>query len=227
MLYDLHTHTNLSDGKLSVDELAKQAKANMYTAMAITDHVDEYNYQEILLYLLNQCLIASRDHDLVVLAGVELTGIHPSKIAKIAKDARFHGAQIIIVHGETLKEKVAVGTNKAAVECNEIDILAHPGLISNDLAKTAKDNNVHLELSSRQFHSITNGHVARVGLEEGSKLIVNSDTHEKEDLLTIDKARNIAIGSGLNDKEAALALVSNPGLIIKKALEQAPKSSNL
>ena len=56
---------------------------------------------------------------------------------------------------------------------------------------------------------------------------MNSDTHEKEDLLTTEKARNIAIGSGLNDKEAAQALVSNPGLIIKKALEQAPKSSNL
>jgi len=44
-------------------------------------------------------------------------------------EARKLGARLIVVHGETIVEPVAPGTNAAALE-SPIDILAHPGLIS-------------------------------------------------------------------------------------------------
>jgi histidinol phosphatase-like PHP family hydrolase len=226
-MYDLHTHTTLSDGKNTVEELVEQAKINKYTAIAITDHVDEYNYQKVLLYLLRQCSIMPKNNELLVLAGIELTGINPNKIARVAKAARKLGAQIIIVHGETTKESVIPGTNRAAVECEEIDVLAHPGLISNELGKIAKQTGVHLEITARKFHSLTNGHVAKVGLKEGACLIVNSDAHKKEDLLTVDKARKIAISSGLSKAEALKTLVTNPELIIKKTLKKEKMKINL
>ena len=35
----------------------------------------------------------------------------------------------VVVHGETLVEPVEPGTNRAAVSCPEVDILAHPGCL--------------------------------------------------------------------------------------------------
>ena len=56
---------------------------------------------------------------------------------------------LIVVHGETLVEPVAPGTNRAAIEA-DIDILAHPGLITVEEAARARERGVFLELSARK-----------------------------------------------------------------------------
>jgi len=67
--------------------------------------------------------------------------------------------KIIVVHGETITEPVMPGTNKKAL-MSDIDILAHPGLISDDEAELAAEKGIYLEITARKGHSITNGHVA-------------------------------------------------------------------
>ena len=52
-----------------------------------------------------------------------------SLIAPLSCRARALGAQIVLVHGETIVEPVPPGTNHQAIEAG-VDILAHPGLIS-------------------------------------------------------------------------------------------------
>lgn len=65
----------------------------------------------------------------------------PTLIADTANKARALGAKVIIVHGETLVEPVAPGTNRAALEA-DIDIIAHPGLISEEEACRAKERGI-------------------------------------------------------------------------------------
>jgi len=75
-----------------------------------------------------------------VLAGVEITHVPPKLIPKLARMAREAGAEIVVVHGESPVEPVAPLTNLAAVECEDVDILAHPGFITEEEAKLAADN---------------------------------------------------------------------------------------
>jgi hypothetical protein len=65
-----------------------------------------------------------------LLCGIEITHVPPRQIARLAREAKAAGADIVIVHGETPVEPVAPGTNNAACACRDVDVLAHPGIIS-------------------------------------------------------------------------------------------------
>ena len=196
MLIDLHTHTIFSDGKLIPSELARRAVIHGYEAIAITDHADYTNLEQ-LIEVAKKAKYLENEWDIRVLAGVELTHVPPRKIAPLAKKAKELGAEIVVVHGETISEPVASGTNAASVACDYVDILAHPGLISQEDVQTAVENNVYLEITTRNRHNITNGHVARLALEIGATLVVNTDTHAPENLITDENALKIAMGAGL------------------------------
>ena len=107
---------------------------------------------------------------------------------------------MIVIHGETLVEPVAPGTNRAALEA-DIDILAHPGLLTRDEAALAKERGIFLEISARKGHCLANGHVAQLAREVGAQLIVNTDSHAPGDLITRDQAERVARGAGLSDNE--------------------------
>jgi histidinol phosphatase-like PHP family hydrolase len=103
-----------------------------------------------------------------------------------------------VIHGETLVEPVAPGTNRAALEA-DIDILAHPGLLTLEEAALARERGIFLEISARKGHCLANGHVAKTALEVGASLIVNTDAHSPGDLITTQQARRIALGAGLSE----------------------------
>lgn len=200
-LIDLHTHTIFSDGELIPSELVRRAVIHGYKAIALTDHADYTNLEQ-LIEAGQKAKYLESEWDIRVLAGVELTHVPPRKIAPLAKKAKDLGAEIVVVHGETTSEPVAPGTNAAAAACEFVDILAHPGLISEEDAEKAKENNVCLEITARNGHNRTNGHVARIALEVGATLLVNTDTHAPENLITDETALKIAIGAGLNEAQA-------------------------
>ncbi len=121
----------------------------------------------------------------------------------------------MIVHGETIVEPVIEGTNWSAVNCPEVDILAHPGLITVEEAEVANENNIALEISSRRGHCLGNGHVAKMALEVGADLVVDTDTHMPRDLISYEMAYKVALGAGLPDKEIKKALKDNPERILR------------
>lgn len=129
--------------------------------------------------------------------------------------ARRLGAEIIVVHGETIVEPVIPGTNHAAVSCPEVDILAHPGLITVDDAEIARENGVTLEISARKGHCLGNGHVASVAREVGVPVVIDTDTHAPGDLLDYDMARRVGLGAGLDESEVEDTLVKNPRKLLK------------
>ena len=200
-LIDLHTHTIFSDGELLPSELVRRAVIHGYEAIAITDHADYTNLEQ-LIEAAKKAKYLEDDWNIRVLAGVELTHVPSRKIAPLAKKAKDLGAEIVVVHGETIAEPVAAGTNAVSAACEYVDILAHPGLISEEDVQTAAENNVCLEITFRNGHNRTNGHVARLALDVGATLVLNTDAHTPENLITDETALKIAIGAGLTESQA-------------------------
>jgi histidinol phosphatase-like PHP family hydrolase len=153
---------------------------------------------------------------ILAIPGVELTHLPPPAIADAAKRAKDSGAWLVVVHGETITEPVEKGTNRAALECPDVDILAHPGLITEEEAEIAAASGVFLEISARKGHSLTNGHVARMAKLTGAKLLLNSDAHAETDLLTASLARQVALGVGLDDAEIDEILVTNAQALLQR-----------
>lgn len=210
MVYDFHTHTFLSDGVLSPGELIRRAIVNGYKAIAVTDHVGLGDQERILEILVRACEIASRELDIVAIPGVELTHVPQHMIGEAAKQAKSLGAQIVLVHGETIKEPVEEGTNESALNSPDVDVLAHPGFLTTEQASLAAEKGIYLEISARNGHSLTNGHVVRIAKQAGSLLIVNSDAHGPDDLLTDSLAVEIAQGAGLISQDIPQVLAQNP-----------------
>ena len=121
----------------------------------------------------------------------------------------------MVVHGETIVEPVIEGTNWSAVNCPEVDILAHPGLITVEEVEVAKENGIALEISSRKGHCLGNGHVAKLAVEVGADLVLDTDTHMPDDLISYEMAYKVALGAGLRDKEIKKVLTDNPERILR------------
>jgi histidinol phosphatase-like PHP family hydrolase len=215
-LIDLHSHTLFSDGELLPAELIQRAEAMGHHGIALTDHVDQSNLDHVLTRILAVVAELNPHHRVQALAGVELTHLPPGLIAKVAARARELGAQVVVVHGETLVEPVPPGTNLAAIEAG-VDILAHPGLLTAGEARLAAQNGVHLELSARKGHCLGNGLVAALAREHGARLVVNTDAHSPGDLINQAQAERIALGAGVPPEELE-PVFANSRRILDRAL---------
>ena len=215
MVYDFHTHTSLSDGVLSPMELIRRALINNYQAIALTDHASLGELSRIIPEIAQVCALARAYWNILAIPGIELTHVPPQAIAETAKRAKALGACIVVVHGETITEPVEKGTNLAALHSPHVDILAHPGLLSLEEAKLAATNGIFLEISARKGHCLTNGHVASLAQQVGAKLLLGSDVHSEQDLLTLPLADAIIHGAGLDDNACHQILNINPHELIK------------
>ena len=207
-------HSLFSDGELLPSELARRAANLNHEVIAITDHVDYSNVEQIP-QIQKAIDDINANWNIKVVLGAEVTHVPAESIDGVAKKAKDLGAQIVVVHGETLNEPVIEGTNYAAVNSEYVDILGHPGLITYEEAQIAKENGIYLEISARSGHCLGNGHVANIASEVGNKLLVNTDTHSPDNLITFEKSYEIALGAGLSKKEAMAAIVDNPRELLK------------
>ncbi|HEX7372131.1 MAG TPA: histidinol phosphate phosphatase domain-containing protein [Thermodesulfobacteriota bacterium] len=195
-MMDLHTHSLFSDGELLPSELVRRAEVIGYRVVAITDHADSSNLDWIIPRLVQVCRDLNTHGAVRVIPGIELTHLPPALIEPLTVQARGLGARIVLVHGETIVEPVPPGTNRRAIEAG-VDILAHPGLITDEEVALAREQKVFLEITSRKGHSLTNGHVARLAQKWGASLVLNSDSHSPEDLIPREEALKVAMGAGL------------------------------
>jgi putative hydrolase len=222
-MIDLHTHSLFSDGDLVPSELIQRARLKGLRAIAITDHVDASNL-EFVTRAMVKFVRSLRGHDTIpVLAGIELTHVPPTQILSLVRKGRRLGAQLVVVHGETVVEPVAPGTNRAAIMAGA-DILAHPGLISAEEVKLAAKKGVALEISSRRGHSLCNGHVARLAKRWGARLVLNTDAHSPRDLISLEMAEIVAKGAGLS-KADFIKMQKNSEELFHKARQRKKGSS--
>jgi putative hydrolase len=211
-MIDLHTHSLLSDGALVPAELVRRAVVKGYEAIAITDHADSSNLDFIVPRVARVALELSGSWPIAVIPGIELTHVPLPDIAKLVKEARRLGARVVVVHGETPVEPVIPGTNRAAILAGA-DILSHPGLITKADAALAAKRGVCLEISARKGHSLANGHVAKMAMETGAKLVINTDGHEPGDLISDEFALDVLAGAGLGRKDAEKTLRNSRELV--------------
>ncbi len=216
MVYDFHTHSFLSDGELSPSELIRRAVVHGYQAIGITDHVGAGNLEMVLTALRKECRLIEEFWSIRAIPGVELTHVPAGSIARLAEEARLYGAELVVVHGETLVEPVESGTNLAAVSCPWVDVLAHPGLITEAELRLAVENGVFVELSARGGHNTSNGHLVSLGRSLGVKFLVNSDAHAPGNLLTANWAEQVARGAGLTVDEAKIVVADNPLELLRR-----------
>lgn len=218
-MIDFHTHSIFSDGVLIPAELIQRAIARGYKGIAITDHIDQANV-DLVVPRVVKAVRALRDYvDIVVLAGAEITHVPPRLIPEIVKECRSLGAQIVLVHGETIVEPVPEGTNTAAIDAGA-DILAHPGIISDDDVKYAVQKGVILEITARAGHSLSNGLVAKKALHYGAKMVINTDSHSPSDLITKDFATKVLQSAGL-DEVTIEGVFDTANKLLQKGLKRA------
>ncbi|MBI4682697.1 MAG: histidinol phosphate phosphatase domain-containing protein [Nitrospirae bacterium] len=213
-MIDLHTHTLFSDGELLPAELVQRAYAAGYKAIALTDHMDMSNMDFIIPRIVDAACELSQYSQLKIIPGAEITHVPPALIEKLVAQARNLGAKIVVVHGETIAEPVIPGTNRSAIEAGA-DILSHPGLISIEDAALAKENGVALEITSRRGHSLSNGHVARIALITGAAMVINTDSHAPDDLISRERAELILRAAGIPDENIDAIFVNSQKLVDK------------
>lgn len=199
-MFDLHTHSIFSDGELMPSEMVRRMASIGNEGFAITDHADFSNISHVLSNLLK---LRDFDYEIEFLVGVEITHVPPKLIGRAVELAWKEGAEIVVVHGETIAEPVAEGTNSSALD-EEINILAHPGLIKDEDAEKARENKIFLEISARKGHCLANGHVARVAEKFSCDLLINTDMHSPSDIINSEVAKKILLGSGVKEPEKVL-----------------------
>ena len=224
VVYDFHAHSSFSDGELSPMELVRRALVQGYRAIAVTDHVSLGELSRVIPETVEICAFARSHWDILAIPGIELTHTPPGAIAEAARRAKDLGAWIVVVHGETIVEPVEEGTNLAALYSPDVDILAHPGLITPDEANIAAASGIFLEISARAGHCLTNGYVASIARKHGARLLVDSDAHRVKDLLTASLAAAICRGAGLESEVCRQTLTENPQALIKKLPGANPSS---
>ncbi|NBT94789.1 MAG: histidinol phosphate phosphatase domain-containing protein [Chloroflexi bacterium] len=185
---DFHTHSFFSDGVLLPSELIRRAVVAGYGVIAVTDHAGPGNLEEVLGQLARECEVARNHWPIVALPGVELTHVPPGSIAELARRARSAGAAVVVVHGETIAEPVEPGTNSAAIDAEDVDILAHPGLITSEEAERAAQRGCFIEC------------------------------HEPGDLLSSRFQRLVLLGAGIPEREHATILTENPRELLARVL---------
>jgi histidinol phosphatase-like PHP family hydrolase len=215
---DLHIHTFHSDGVMLPSEVISKAVQMNYQAIALTDHADDSNLEE-LIYNFKTLLKMTPPEKLEVLIGVELSYIYPEELESLAQKARELGAQIVLVHGDSPIEPFCNEINQATVElpAGLVDVIAHPGFITEEQARLAREKDIYLELTSRKGHSLANGHIAKIAQNASAKMIVNSDAHTGNDLITQEFAEIVARGAGLSEEQIIEVVETFPLELVEKA----------
>ncbi|MHB1317739.1 MAG: histidinol phosphate phosphatase domain-containing protein [Anaerolineae bacterium] len=215
---EFHSHTIFSDGELLPSELIRRAVVLGHRALAITDHADGSNLEHLVASLHRLRDAQAQGFGLDLLIGVELTHVAPADIARLAHRARVAGADLVVVHGETIVEPVAPGTNAAAIACPDVDLLAHPGFLTREEARDARQRGCIIEITSRKGHSLTNGHVARVCVEQGASMVIDTDTHSPADLIDFAFSQAVARAAGLDPDQVHAATVTAPEALLSRIL---------
>ncbi|MFH0948436.1 MAG: histidinol phosphate phosphatase domain-containing protein [Elusimicrobiota bacterium] len=216
-MIDLHTHTFFSDGILIPSELVCHAKNAGYITIALTDHVDFSNMDFVITRIKRITRELSEYYKIKVISGCEITYIPPELIKKAVQQARKLGAEIVVVHGESPVEPVPKGTNRTAI-LSKCDVLAHPGYITEADVKLAKKNGVLLEITTRKGHRNGNPYVAKLAKQIGAKLVIDTDTHQPEDLFNEKKIKEILKEAKLNYADF-IQMQKNAYMLIRNTME--------
>ena len=208
---DLHTHTTASDGANSIEEMAAAALALGYQFLAITDHsksqviANGLTAERLLKHVKEIRKARDRIKGLTLLAGCEVDILADGRMDY--EDAVL--AELDIVIGSphmALKQDEAKATDRIlrAIDNKYVNVIGHPtGRLINRRAglpldmhritRAAADSGTALEINAGYPRLDLNDVHARMALEAGAMLAIDTDAHNTADLsgmtLGLDVAR--------------------------------------
>jgi DNA polymerase (family 10) len=207
---DLHVHSNWSDGRASILEMAHAAQALGYEYIALCDHSPSVSIAGGLPpEKLEQKIeaIASANEELegiTVLAGTEVDIKADGKLDY--PDDLLARCDVVVasVHmSQQQTERAITGRLISAIENENVDIIGHPtGRIIDQREPYEMDMQAVLDAAARTKTTLEiNSYPSRLDLsdvnakaakEMGIKMSINSDAHDAEQLLTMKYGVNVA-----------------------------------
>ncbi len=221
---DLHVHSNWSDGRASILEMANAAAALGYEYIALCDHSPSIGIAGGLTPdRLEQKIeaIAAANEELegiTVLAGTEVD-IKADGRLDYSDDllARCDVVVASIHMGAQQPERAITGRLISAMENENVDIIGHPtGRIIDQrepydldmpaVMKAAARTKTALEINSYPSRLDLSDINAKAAREMGVRLSINSDAHDTEQLLNMRYGVNVARRAWLERKDVLNAL---------------------
>lgn len=205
---DLQIHTDWSDGKNSIEELASKSQTMGYEYIAITDHSTSIetskslNERQIKKQMTEIDGINKKLDDLTVLKGVEAS-IDSYGYLDVP-DKLLEEMDIVVagIHSGFNQNKNELTRRMVAAISNEhVNIISHPTgreiqgrtgyeLEFEKIFEAAKDNGTVLEINSRINRLDLRDMHIKQAVENGVKLVINTDSH------SINELSNMEFGVG-------------------------------
>jgi len=201
---DLQMHTKWSDGANTIEEMVKESIKLGHSFIAITDHVgtlkiaggmgeDEIRKQMKEIESLNE-----KYDDFHIFHGVEVNILKDGNLdmsREVLKDVDVVIASIHSAFRQSMEEMTE--RLLKALENDVVDIIAHPTAriiykreaIKFDVEKVfeaARENGVILEINAQPDRLDLNDILAKKAIEQGIKLSIGTDAHNKETLRYIE-----------------------------------------
>lgn len=203
---DLHVHSNWGEAlgeKDSIEALAKKAMSLGYEYLGISDHTRDLNVEKSLneKELLEQSEAIRKINKKFQVSGFKFQVLHGCE-ANIRKDGSIDVKDEVLekldyviagVHSMLKMDKKEMTTRiEKAMRNPNVDILAHPtGRIVgardeyqidfDRILKVAKETGTVLEINSSSRLDLRDLYIRRAK-EEGVKMIINTDAHQKEQM---------------------------------------------
>ena len=198
---DLHTHTKWSDGANSTEDMIKAAIKLGYDYIAITDHsksehiANGLDEKRLVKYIAEiQKLKKKYSGRIRVLSGSEVSIMADGKLDYADKYLKQLDWVVASVHSR-FKQPRAEMTKRilTAVENKHVNALGHPtgrkiherepyDVDMDKVIKAAKANKVALEVNSHPIRLDLKDLHIRSAVEQGAKLVINTDAHHENHL---------------------------------------------
>jgi len=196
---ELHAHTTASDGRMSIEELAAQAKKRGFHTIAVTDHskssviANGLSPQRLREHIAAIHAARKAVKDITILAGSEVDILSDGSLDY--DDELLAELDVVVVSPHAaLGQDPATATKRLlkAIEHPLVHILGHPtGRLINKRAGLAPDmgqiiaaarqHNVALEINAHWLRlDLRDTHV-RAAVEAGALIAIDCDVHEAED----------------------------------------------
>lgn len=196
---ELHAHTTASDGRMSIVELARAAKARGFHTITVTDHsrssaqANGLSIERLLEHIAAIHAARASVPDITILTGSEVDILADGSLDY--PDEILAKLDVVVASPHTaLSQEPAVATQRLlqAIAHPLVHILGHPtGRLINrrpglepDMAAliaAAKQHNTALEINAHWMRLDLRDVHARAAVEAGALLAIDCDVHEIED----------------------------------------------